>query len=243
MEEKEPTPPKAQQAFLLCSADRVTLSNLVQELGYRFIEAACAATILLYGVTPKQQYGFVIIEAMRGITPALLAWLQRDLRIVEYTVYDVPSAAQFRVGGQDAVAHDPHWYRSHLPAPTAPAGYELLSTPTSIDPPSDERWIALAASEEGNGLLFYEAQRALLFLTNEEAMHAAICLFCLSATLQDCLPAGYAQAYAEQLAALRAFLSPPSAFCHANSLEELDAWCAQHGLRLVPNDDGKEAAL
>jgi 8-oxo-dGTP diphosphatase len=48
----------------------------------------------------------------------------------------------------------------------------------------------------------------------------------------------HAQMIATAVASLSAEVAPP--FCHTNSWEELDAWCARRGLRVVPDEEGEE---
>ncbi len=188
---------QVQQARLVCLPERVLLRSLTDEAERRLNTAGSPATTLLYGVTPKRREGFVILEATRGVPPAVRQWMEEEPSILDYTVNDVASLLQERE------AFPAEWYQSHLPAPALPDGYALLAGPVSIDPPGDERWFALVTGEAGDGMLFYEERKALLFLTVEEALRSTIHLYCMTATLLDCCPSGFVQAHAEQLAALR----------------------------------------
>ena len=190
-----------QQVRLVCLPERMLLQSLTDEAERRLSTASSPATTLLYGVTPKRREGFVILEAARGISPEALRWLETDERVLDFTVNEVASFLQERA------AFPAEFYQSHLRAPELPDGYLPLAGPASIDPPGDERWLGLVASEEGDGMLFYEQRHPLFFLTAEEALRATLHLYCMSATLLDCCPSGFVQAHVEQLAALRRDLS------------------------------------
>ena len=182
---------------LTCSSDRGILSALADEAEQRLARATSPATILLYGVTTKRREGFVILEAARGVPLDLLQWLEKDERVLDYTINDVASLLQERE------AFPAEFYQSHLRAPALPDGYALLAGPVSIDLPSDERWLGLVTGPAGDGMLYYEERKVLLFLTVEEALRSTIHLYCMTATLLDCCPSGFVQAHVEQLAALR----------------------------------------
>ncbi len=191
---------QVQQVRLACSSERIILQSLTDEAERRLSSGGSPATTLLYGVTPKRREGFVILEAARGIPPAVRQWLEADERILDYTVNDVASVLQER----DAFPAE--FYQSHLRAPALPDGYALLSGPVSIDSPSDERWFALVTGPAGDGMLYYEEQKALLFLTVEEALRSTIHLYRMTMTLLDCCGPGVIQAHAQDLAALQSDL-------------------------------------
>jgi hypothetical protein len=189
--------PQAQQIRLRCEPDRLLVARLADETERRLASCGSPATVLGYGITTKQADGFVLVEAARGVPPAVYEWMNGEGDILSYTVNDVPSLIQERE------AFDPAWYQSQLPAPRLPGGYVLLAGPTSIDSPSDERWLGCVTSEAGEGMLFYEEGKSLLFLPVEEALKTTIHLYCMTATLLSVCPEGYVAVYAEDLAALR----------------------------------------
>jgi hypothetical protein len=192
---------QVQQVRLVCHPERVLLQSLADEAESRFTSAGSPATILLYGVSPKRREGFVILEAARGIPFDLHQWLEADERVLDYTVNDVASIQQERD------AFPASWYQSHLPAPALPTGYAPLAGPASIDLPGDERWLGLVAGDEGEGMLFYEEKRPLLFLTIEESLRATLQFYRMTGTLLDFCDSGFVQAHARDLATLRRDLS------------------------------------
>jgi hypothetical protein len=194
--------PQAQQIRLRCEPDRLLVARLADETERRLASGGSPATVLGYGITTKQADGFVLVEAARGVPPAVYEWMNEEGDILSYSVNDVPSLIQERD------AFDPAWYQSDLPAPPLPKGYMLLATPVSIDAPSNERWLSFVSSEqEGEGLLYYEATRALLFLPREEALASTLHFYRMTATLLDGCEPGFLQVHAADLAALRRELS------------------------------------
>lgn len=201
---------QAQQIRLICLSERVLLQTLADEAEQRLESGGSPATVLLYGVSPKRREGFIIVEAAHGVPAAIHQWLEGDARVLDYTVNDVASIQQER----DAFPAE--WYQSHLPAPALPAGYLSLAGPASIDPPGDERWLGLVAGVDGEGMLFYEEQKPLFFLTIEESLRATLQFYRMTGTLLDFCTSGFVLAHARDLAALRRDLAK-----RLNSTEEI----------------------
>jgi len=193
--------PQVQQVRLVCLPDRVLLPRLADAVERHLEDCGSPATTLLYGVTTKRHEGFVILEAARGIPLAVFQWLEEDARVLDYTVNDVASTLQ------EHEAFPAEWYQLHLSAPALPDGYTLLAGPISIDSPSDERWLGLVTGPEGDGMLYYEEQKALLFLTVEEALRSTLHLYRMTTTLLNCCSSGFVQAHAQDLAVLLRDLS------------------------------------
>jgi hypothetical protein len=74
-----------QHLYLSCLARYASV--LAEELTDLFA-ANKTATILSYGITPKQPEGFVVTAWPSGIPPKFLEKLKRDSNILEYVVYD-----------------------------------------------------------------------------------------------------------------------------------------------------------
>lgn len=203
---------QVQQVRLTCFPERVLLQTLADEAERRLENNGSPATVLLYGVSPKRREGFIIVEAARGIPAAIQQWLETDERVLDYTVNDVASIQQ------EYSAFPAEWYQSHQPAPALPDGYVSLARPASIDPPGNERWLGLMAGNDGEGMLFYEEGKPLLFLTIEESLRATLQCYRMTAPLLDFCAPGFIQAHARDLAALRRELAG-----HLTSIEELSA--------------------
>lgn len=188
---------QVQQIRLICLPERVLLQTLADETERRLESGGSPATVLLYGVSTKRREGFVIVEAARGVPAATQQWLETDERVLDYTVNDVASPQQ------EYNAFPAEWYQSHLSAPALPTGYVPLAAPASIDPPGDERWLGLVAGGDGEGMLFYEEQKPLFFLTIEESLRATLQFYRMTGTLLDFCSSGFVQAHTRDLAALR----------------------------------------
>lgn len=201
---------QVQQLRLTCLPDRVLLQTLVDEAEKRLINGGSPTTVLLYGVSPKRREGFIILETTRGVPPAVRQWLEADARILDYIVNGVERCFQQRE------ALPAEFYQSHLPAPMLPEGYAPLADPMSIDLPSDERWLGLVSGSEGVGMLFYEEQRPLFFLTSEESLCANFHFSRMAETLLGYCASGFVQAHTGDLATL---LRDP--MMHTNPAEEV----------------------
>lgn len=198
---------QAQQVCITCPADRSTLFQLLDDVQHTLLAAQAQATILLYGRSPKTTNGFIIVEATCGMPTSFLTWLKADERIIDYTIYDVPSCGQASLTARAAA-----WYAPHLPAPDIPVGFCLLADPISLDRPSDEIWMALAQSENYDfapGILVYGDGRMLWFFMGEEAINALSYLLEHARPLLDtCSPEFFvAPQHAERLAHIRRALA------------------------------------
>lgn len=159
---------QAQHAFLTCPADRDLVKQLADEAEHRLAEVGGVVTQLSYGITPKKKNGYIVLDAARGVPLAFFSWLREEPFITDYLVYNVPSFEQEQAAIEECGAS---WYEPRLEAPDLPAGYSLLSQPMSLDRPSDELWVAYAASDaehEGSGVLVYGEKKKFFFFTAEE---------------------------------------------------------------------------
>lgn len=162
---------QAQHAFLTCPPDRTMVSQLADEAEHRLTEAGGIATILSYGIAPKQKNGYIVLDAARGVPLAFFSWLREEPDVLDYIVYDVPCYEQER---QVIATQGSQWYAPQLDAPELPSRYSLLAEPISLDRPSDELWLARVSRHtpyEGEGILVYGEDHEFFFFTAEEAVN------------------------------------------------------------------------
>ena len=81
-----------QQVFLLCNSRHV--QEMVEELTRWLTYYHSPATILVYGITPKEHQGFMVMAWEEKVSPAFKEHITQDWEIVDFVVYDVPLGAQ-----------------------------------------------------------------------------------------------------------------------------------------------------
>lgn len=180
---------QTQHALLTCLPDRELVKQLAEEATQHLTEVGGITTLLSYGITPKQQHGYIVLEAARGIPLRFFSWLQNEPDITDYLVYDVSSFEQERMAVEECGVYQ---YEPRLEAPDLPRGYSLLTEPISLDRPSDELWMAHVRSDkqhEGEGILVYGEDHQFFFFTAEETMNI-IAYLCSQITplLASCSP-------------------------------------------------------
>jgi hypothetical protein len=70
------------------SCGRRDASPLTDELAEWFATNQIMATVLCYGITPKQHEGFVVMLLPGEVPPLVLEKLKQDSDILDYVVYD-----------------------------------------------------------------------------------------------------------------------------------------------------------
>ena len=81
-----------QQVFLLCCSRHV--QELVEEVIRWLTYYHSPATIFLYGITPKQHNGFMVIAWEENVSPAFKEHITQDWEIVDFVIYDTPLRKQ-----------------------------------------------------------------------------------------------------------------------------------------------------
>lgn len=209
--------------------------------------APAEVLVISYGLTTKRRHGFILLLVKGPIPARFTQELQSDASIMDF-VY----ASSVGEPGAPGIFTQDQPEQNEQEPPARPNGYCLLTKPSSLFRPDNERWIAQAESDdpgEGMGILIYEERRKILFLTAEESISTASCLLRVAPALLAASSERYLLLHpteveavstvlwdTEQRRALRMLQSTAKVPAPV-SLQDLNVWLAYHHYRLVPNDD------
>ena len=83
------------------------LQPMVEALEEQFAAQSGEVAVLDYGYTQKQGHGYIVVEWSDESDEAFLAQLQADERVLDYSVFTVPSVDDYPFGVELATPEEP----------------------------------------------------------------------------------------------------------------------------------------
>ena len=80
-----------QTVFVLCAHDRHILTSLLDNIPRLIKAQGRSATVLLYGILPKQRDGFLVIKADQGVPAPVVQRLKEgrdNNEIIDFVIYN-----------------------------------------------------------------------------------------------------------------------------------------------------------